>query len=118
MFESEELKTLALRKESLVARSEVLRETLRLEGDFLAHSMAGMDRSLAGLKQSRYLWAGAAPVAGFILLRKWRFFFRSARRLIRGWALLRKFLRFFQQLDRVTHIRSALQTAWLRKMGF
>jgi hypothetical protein len=113
MFESEALKQMGRRKEALIARCELQRQMLRLDGGLLADSLSGLDRGLGGVWQNRYLWAGAAPVGGFLLLRRWRFFFRLARRLAFGWAMVRKGRRLFQQVSRVMNLQAALK----KKMG-
>ena len=85
----EELARLRRRKRELVARSEANRAALDAECENLRGAAEAIDRGVSIVRAARPFLALAAPLLGFLAVRKWRKVSGLAARLSAGWGTAR-----------------------------
>ncbi len=99
MFIGPQVRELQLRRQELLAESQINRHTLILEWQHLKTSLAWARTSFEVVKSLQPLWVLLAPVAGLVAARKWRsvqgwwhrgtLVWRIASRFLAAWRLLR-----------------------------
>ena len=95
-----ELESLQVRKQELLARSEANRGALQAECENLRDAAASVGRGFSFLREARPALFLAAPVLGFLFVRKWRPVGRAARNVILGWRIMNSLRTVWQDLKR------------------
>ncbi len=94
MAESSTLESLELRKQLLVARSEIQRQTLALEVARLREATAWMSTAAVFTRRAAPWLVLAAPMAGYVLGRKRSAWRSLAASVVWGWRIYRRLRRF------------------------
>ena|SRR5438552_1583547 len=96
MFRNPELARLLSHKQKLLAQSEDNRAQLAAVWENLRGPVSTLERGVSFFRETRALWMLAAPVLGFLALRKRRGLGRFATMLVSGLRLSRIVLAVWQ----------------------
>jgi hypothetical protein len=92
MFRNPELARLLNHKQKLLAQSEGNRVQLAEAWENLREPASKLERGISFFRETRFIWMLAAPLLGFLVVRKWRSLGRIATMLVSGLRLSRTVL--------------------------
>jgi hypothetical protein len=96
MFRNPELARLFNHKQKLLAQSEGNRVQLAAAWENLCEPASKLERGISFFRETRFIWMLAAPLLGFLVVRKWWSLARIATTLISGFRLSRTVLAVWQ----------------------